>query len=62
MIREEFRTKTEADKHLKGKPGFGQNGQLKKFQENRIVPSYTDSTTSQRLRMHVSTLYSAESK
>lgn len=50
-------TKMEADKHLKGKPGFGQSGKQKKFQSS-IVPcyTYTDSTASQRLQMHVSTL------
>lgn len=53
-------TKMEADKHLKGKPGFGPSGKQKKLQTS-TVPSYTytDSTTSQRLKMHVSTLQTA---
>lgn len=57
ITKEEVMTKMEADKHLKGKPGFGQSGKQKKFQSS-IVPcyTYTDSTASQRLQMHVSTL------
>lgn len=38
MIKEEFMTKTEADKHFKEKPGIGQSKKQKKFQ-NSMVPS-----------------------
>lgn len=38
---------------LKEKPGFGQSGKQKKFQTSIVLSyTYTDSITSQRLRMH----------
>lgn len=55
-------TEMEADEHLKGKPGLDKVESRRNSRPAQCLPSYTytDSTTSQRLKMHVSTLQTAE--